>query len=83
MQSFDVPGSIESVHEINGIVAVYYWSSACDADFHAIYVDGEPIGSISGPLDAAIAYGIAVRYDGPETLADEYFMRMIGAVEDE
>ena len=75
----DVPGTVNAVHEISGIVIIEYTSHA-GACFHVI-VDGEDTEWTLPDLDAALAYGLAYRYDGADTDADIYFMRMIGADE--
>lgn len=78
---FDVPGTFEAIHEIADILAVEYHTEH-GTEFR-VFVDGNDTGETVGDIEAAIVFGIAYRYDGPETNADTYFFRMIGAEDDE
>lgn len=75
----DVPGTIQGVYEISGISIVHHTSNGVDG--FRVFVDGEDTEWTLPDLDSALAYGLAYRYDGPDTDADIYFMRMIGADE--
>lgn len=77
-QTFDVPGSVEGVHEISGITAVEYYDGMGIPHFR-VFVDNEDTGVSVPNLDTALVFGIAYRYDGEDTEADVYFLRMIGA----
>lgn len=80
-QSFDVPGTVEGIHEIDGITVIEYTDAG--ESYFRVYVDGDDTGTSVGSLSHALVYGVAYRHDGGDTYADIYFMRMIGADEDD
>jgi len=47
-----------------------------------IWIDGKDMGCSAGSLEGAIVLAICLKYDGPNTRAAGYFMKMIGASED-
>lgn len=80
MQSYDVPGTVEGIHEVDGITIIEYTDA--EESYFRVFVDGEDTGTSVGSLSHALVYGIAYRHEGDDTAADIYFLRMIGAAED-
>jgi len=81
-------GEIVTIHEIAAYAIVEYhpfiYKNNCgtgEIDYKAIefhsYVDGKGTACSAESLDSALAYCIAYKYEGANTRASAYFMKMI------
>lgn len=76
-------GPIVAIHEIGeiGIVEYIYKESYSDTEGeHAfsVYLRGERLGKGAQTLEGALAVAIAYKFDGCNSHAGSYFMRMVG-----
>ncbi len=70
-------GPVQKIHEVGEYAFVEYQRQR--KTYFSIFINGEGIGQGANSLDAAMATAIAYKYDGPNSQAAPFFMRMVGA----
>ena len=74
-------GTVQQIHEIGEFAFVEYENKYGEKGF-SIFIQGESTGHGDSTLESALAGAIAYKYDGPNSQAAHFFMRMVGDKED-
>jgi hypothetical protein len=70
-------GTVVQIHEVGPYAVVEYIDSHGTLLFHS-YADGKDLSQSTDTIEGALAHAIAVKWDGINTQAGRYFVRMIG-----